>query len=76
MLVAGYKQDEIDKMDLPGIDDEGFQDMVRQKLLGAMVNNGSTQRVVDLRDVEKYIKKGWEFVAPLSKNKVIMKIPH
>jgi hypothetical protein len=76
LLVAGFKQDEIDKMDLLGINDEDFQSMVKQKLLGEMVNNGSTQKVVDQRDVEKYISQGWEFVAPLSKNKVIMRIPH
>ena len=52
LLVAGFKQEEIEKLDLLNMSDEEFQNLARQKLLGAMVNNGSKQRVVASDDVE------------------------
>jgi hypothetical protein len=39
LLVAGFKQEEVEKLDLTGVGDEDFQKMVREKLLGAMANN-------------------------------------
>ena len=54
---------------------EQLQDMVRQRLLGAMVNNGSRQRVIQTGEVEQYIQQGWEYVAPLSSDRVILKLP-
>ncbi|MBO3754435.1 MAG: hypothetical protein FGF53_06125 [Candidatus Brockarchaeota archaeon] len=48
LLVAGFKPEEVSKMDLLNIEDEEFQEMVRQRLLGNMVNNGATQRVIDV----------------------------
>jgi len=75
LLVAGFKEDEIEKMDLTTMSDEEFQNMVRQKLLGAMQNNGNRQKVINLNEVEKYISEGWEYVAALPNNKAIIKIP-
>jgi len=75
LLVAGFKQEEIDRMNVLGMKDEEFQGMVRQKLVGNMANNGASQRVVDLNDVEGFLAKGWEFVAVLPNEKAIMKIP-
>ncbi|MEM3733275.1 MAG: site-specific integrase, partial [Candidatus Bathyarchaeia archaeon] len=75
LLVAGFKKEEIEKMDLLSLSDEEFQSMVRQKLLGAMINNGAKQKVVGINEVEAYLSQGWEFVASLPNNKAIMKIP-
>ncbi len=41
LLVAGFKQDDIDKLDLAGATDEEFQKMVRERLLVDMTNNGN-----------------------------------
>jgi integrase len=75
LLVAGFKQDEIDKMDLSSISDEEFQSLVRQRLLGSMANNGAKQKIVTLDDIENNLTQGWEFVANLPNNRAIMKIP-
>ncbi|MBS7656281.1 site-specific integrase [Candidatus Bathyarchaeota archaeon] len=75
LLVAGFKKEEIEKMDLLSLSDEEFQSMVRQKLLGTMINNGAKQKVVGINEVEAYLSQGWEFVASLPNNKAIMKIP-
>jgi hypothetical protein len=75
MQVAGYSQQEVDKLDLSGIKDEDFQKMVREKLLGAMANNGSRQKVINSGEVEKYIHQGWEYVASLPDDRAILKLP-
>jgi len=75
LLVAGFKQDEIEKMDVMSKSDEEFQSLVRERLLGKMTNNGASQKVVDLDEVESHIAMGWEFVSSLSNGKVIMRIP-
>jgi len=74
LLVAGFNGDEIDAMD-PNMSDEEFQDRVRRKLVGSVVNNGNNQRVVGVKDVEEFIGKGWDFVAKLSEEKAIIKLP-
>jgi len=75
LLVAGLKQDEVEKIDVLGMEDEEFQELVRQRLLGNMVNNGARQKVVGLEDVEESLAKGWEFVATLPNEKAITRIP-
>jgi hypothetical protein len=75
LLVAGFKQDEIEKMDVMSKSDDEFQGLVRERLLGKMTNNGASQKVVDLDEVEKHVAMGWEFVASLSNGKAIMKLP-
>lgn len=75
LLVAGFKQEEMEKIDVISKSDEEFQSMVKGKLLGAMANNGAKQKVIDLDEVEKHVAMGWEFVAQLSNDKAIMRIP-
>jgi len=43
--------------------------------LGKMANNGAKQKVISLSEVEKHVRMGWEFVAPLSNDRAIMKLP-
>jgi len=74
LLVAGFKPEEVSKMDLLSIEDEEFQEMVRRRLLGAMVNNGATQKVVDVNELEKFLAQGWEFIAALPNNKAIIRV--
>lgn len=75
LLVAGFKEEEIDEEKIGEMEDEEFQGMVRKRLLGEMINNGATQKVVPAADVESHLSKGWEFVASLPDGKAILKLP-
>jgi len=75
LLVAGFTADEVEEMD-PSMDDEAFQEMVRKRLLGAMVNNGASQRVIDVEEVERFLSGGWDFVATLPDDRIVVRLPH
>jgi Cu/Zn superoxide dismutase len=75
LLVAGFKDEEISKMNLSETSDEEFQKMVREKLLGVMANNGNRQKVVPLGEVKELIPQGWEYVAQLPTGEAIVKLP-
>jgi len=74
LLVAGFSGDEIDDLD-PDMSDVEFQETVRRKLLGSMTNNGNSQKVVNIREVEEFLGRGWNFVAKLSEEKAILRLP-
>ncbi|MEM3431462.1 MAG: hypothetical protein QW783_02880 [Candidatus Micrarchaeia archaeon] len=44
---------------------EEFQKILKNKVMGAMLNNGTKQKVVLITEVPNYIKKGYEFVTKL-----------
>ncbi|MEM3488929.1 MAG: site-specific integrase [Nitrososphaerota archaeon] len=75
LLVAGFRQEEIDKMDILLMSDGEFQDMVRQKLLDIMSNNGARQKVIKIDEIENHISHGWEFVSLLPNDRAIVKLP-
>jgi len=75
LLVAGFKQDEIEQMGLGGMSNEELQKMVRERLMGAMMNNGNKQKVVPVHDIKTYISQGFEFVASLPDGEAIVKVP-
>ena len=72
LLVAGFSQDEVEKTDLSSMNDEELQTIIRKRLLGEKTNDW-TQKAVSVNEVESYLEQGWEFVATLSNDKVIMK---
>jgi hypothetical protein len=74
LLVAGFGQEELDKMDLPSMSDEELQSFVRKKLLGAPTSDSSKQKVVSIDEANGYLAKGWEYLAKLSNNKVVIKM--
>ena len=74
LLIAGFKRDEIDKMDLSAVSDEEIHEIIRKKLLGLEATNGVKQRVVSVDEANAYLSEGWEFVAKLSDNKVVVKM--
>lgn len=75
LLVAGFKKDEVEKMDLASMSDEELQGAVRHRLLGVMANNGSRQRTIALGEVEGYLSQGWDYVATLPNGRAIVKVP-
>ena len=58
LLTVGYKQDEIEKLNLAEVSDEAVQDLMRQKLVAAMMNNGQRQKIVASAEVEKSVLEG------------------
>ncbi len=75
LLAVGYKQEEIDKMDLSNISNEDFQKLLRDKVTRALTNNGNKQKVVKIDELAEYISKGYEFVAALPNGTAIVKLP-
>ena len=74
LLTAGYKQEEIDKMDLSVITNEEFQQILRDKLLGRMTDNGARQKVISTGDIEQYLTQGYEFQAVLPDGRAVMRL--
>ncbi|EQD75273.1 integrase/recombinase, partial [mine drainage metagenome] len=74
LLTAGYRQDEIDKIDLSEITNEEFQQILRDKLLGRMTENGARQRVIPTGDIERYLTQGYEFQAVLPDGRAVMRL--
>jgi hypothetical protein len=74
LLVAGFKQDEIAKLDLSAINDEELQGIVRKRLLGTSTDDCPKQKVVSIGEVESYLSQGWEYVANLPGKKVVIKL--
>ena len=75
LSAVGYRQDEIDKMDLADISTDDFQKLLRDKVAGAMTSNGSKQKLVPMNEIEKLLGEGYEFQAVLPNGKAIMKLP-
>jgi len=73
LLVTGFNHDEVEKMDLSSISDEELQTIIKKRLLGERANDNATQRVVSIDEVEGYLMQGWEFVASLPNDKVVIK---
>jgi len=74
LLVAGFNQEEVEKMDLSSMSDEELQSHVKRKLLGVPLSDCSKQKVVSIEEANGYLEKGWEYVAKLSDNKVVIKM--
>ena len=75
LLALGYSQDDIEKTEIGKMSNDDFQKMVRDRLLGSLVDNGNRQKVIPVKEIEIYIGKGFEFVASIPGNKAIMRLP-
>jgi len=75
LSAVGYRQDEIDKINLADLSNDEFQKLLRDKVAGAMAGNGSKQRLVPINEIEELLKEGYEFQAVLPNGKAIMKLP-
>ena len=70
--VFGFSDDEIE--DLIKLDDEELQKKIKEKK-GMILNNGHTQKVIPMKEIEHYIEDlGWEYVKDLGA-KAIVKLP-
>jgi site-specific recombinase XerD len=74
LSAVGYKQEEIDKIDLTNVSNEDFQQLLRDKVAGAMNDNGAKQKVIPVSDIEQYISDGYDFEAVLPNGKAVMRL--
>lgn len=80
LIVAGLSEEEVNKLDLSSISDDELQSIVRRKLLGGTQKQNDhklllnqKQKVVSVNETNKYLDQGWEYVAKLSEDMVIIK---
>jgi hypothetical protein len=74
LLVAGFNETELEKMDSSSISDEELQTIIREKLLGTETRDCQKQKVVNVEEVESYLAQGWECIANLPNKKVLIKM--
>lgn len=75
LRMSGTTQEEIDQLDVANMDDSDVMEHLRKKLLRTLEENGNSQKVISLSEVEDYILKGWEYVNNLPDDRAIMKLP-
>jgi hypothetical protein len=75
LLVSGYSKEEVESLDLAGMDEDEIHRRCRESLLGVLLNNGSRQRVIAMDDVEKHVNEGWEYVGRLPHNRAVVRLP-
>jgi hypothetical protein len=73
LLVAGFAQDEVDKMDIASLGDEELQEIVRKRLLRTNTDDCEKEKAVSVNDVNRYLAQGWEYVASLPNKTVIIR---
>jgi hypothetical protein len=73
LLVAGFSQEEVGQINIAGLSDEEFQELVSRRLLGNRSGDCGVQKVVGLNELEKYLESGWEYVATLPNQKVVVR---
>lgn len=69
------KPEEVDEMRISEMTNEEIQSNLRQRLLGAMANNGNRQRVIQTDQIKEFIGQGWEYVGQLPDGEAIVKLP-
>ena len=74
LSLAGFSKEDLDRMDIASISTEELQSLLRTKLLGLQRANGISQKVVSVDEANDYLGKGWEYVAKLSEDKVVIKM--
>jgi len=73
--VIGYSQDKIDQFDLANKSNEEFQRLIIKGILRDITCNGTTQKIMTEKEMEKYMEQGYEFYATLPSGRIVMKLP-
>jgi hypothetical protein len=74
LLVAGFRREEIENMNISALTDEDFQEIVRKRLLKNGGEDCGKQKLITIDKLEKYLTRGWEYVAILPNRKVVVKM--
>lgn len=66
------------KEELMKLSTENFEEELRRisnKRKKEILNNGNTQKIITINEIEEYIIQGWEFITTLPNGKAIIRIP-
>jgi integrase len=74
LVLAGLSEEELERMGVNSMSDEEIKDILDKRVFGVKATNGSKQMVVSVGEANAYLAKGWEYVAKLSNNKVVIKM--
>jgi hypothetical protein len=75
LLVAGFKEEEIDDLHPSDMTEDELFELARKKLTETTLNQNK-QKVVPVDNVAQHIEQGWEFVAELSNHKAVIRLPN
>ena len=75
LLTVGYSQEETEKLGLAEASEEQMQDLLKQKMLAVMMNNGQRQKIASAGGVERWMAEGWEWIGNLSDGRAILRLP-
>ncbi|MBX8647015.1 MAG: hypothetical protein KIS30_09725, partial [Thermoplasmata archaeon] len=72
----GYTEEEIDALGgIEQIPESKISELIKQKVVSNLVNNGNRQKVVPQKEIESYLKEGWEFVSVIDRDKAVVRLP-
>ena len=75
LRAVGYSQEEMGRLKVQELDDEGDPETLREKLFATAMNNGQRQKVVASADVEKWMAEGWEWMGSLPDGRSVLRLP-
>lgn len=75
LLDAGFKEQEISKMDLAQMTTEEMQNAVKSKLFGLLNHNGSKQKILTAGELDSALQQGYEFVSVLPDSRIVVRLP-
>lgn len=71
----GYSKSEIEKAGLLDLSNEEILKRLAERTGGKAEFNGNSQKVIGISEIEAYVSRGFEFVASIPGNKVIVRFP-
>jgi integrase len=77
LKLSRYADEEIDAMgDISQLTPEQLTELQDRKKMESMgLENGSTQKVVPLREIKAYVVNGWEYVTALPEGEAVIRLP-
>jgi hypothetical protein len=77
LLIAGASQEEVDKLDISAMSDKELLEFAKEKMGKTSPGKEarSTQKAVSSSEVDKLLAGGWQYVASLGPDRVILQAP-
>ena len=72
----GYTDEDIQAMGgIERLSESKISELIKQKVTSNMANNGNRQKVVLQKEIEEYLRQGWEFVSVIDRDKAVIRLP-